>query len=128
MGKEIEKINKDDFGIFQNQEAVVENIKKSAEAVGIKVDENTVDKLKDGQPFEVSIAKTNCKWCYGRGTVNFVPNKSKSFLLKYDPLSSGPSPIEGDGNTRLPEEFKDKEWREKNMVKATCKCVRRRLE
>lgn len=102
----------EDFGIFQNQEDVVENLKDSAKAVGVNIDEKSVDKLKDGGPIEVLVAKNNCKWCYGRGTVRYAPNK-----LKKDKGVPASRPSLGYTN----------DWRSDNMVKALCKCVKARL-
>ncbi len=104
----MEKINEDDFGIFQNQDKVAENLKKSADAIGIEINEESIDKLAEGSPQEVYVAKNNCKMCYGRGTVDFVPNKKGNNHTHREPMKTG-------------------KWKDENMVKALCQCVRARL-
>ena len=98
----------DDLSIFQNQEEVAENLKKSAQGLGLDIDESTIEKLADGTPQEVYVAKGNCNWCYGRGTVDFVKNKITA-------------------NHNRAEADKDGAWKKDNMVKALCKCVKVRL-
>lgn len=104
----MEKIDEDDLGIFQNQDKVAENLKNSAEALGIKVDDETIDKLADGAPQEVYVSKKNCKNCWGKGTVDFARNKPKESHNHEEPPKFG-------------------EWRENNMTKALCSCVKVRL-
>jgi hypothetical protein len=103
---EEEKLSVDDMGIFQNQEAVVENIKESAKSVGV----NTpgIDKIKDGKPLEFLVAKKGCKQCWGRGKVTFIPNDSKKVR-----------------NTSLSE---DRAERRSRLTTALCKCVKIHME
>lgn len=104
----MEKINENDLGIFQNQDKVAENLKKSANALGLHIDDATIDKLAEGTPQEIYVAKNNCKMCYGRGTIDFARNKV------------------GDTHNHS-EPIKTRDWRKENIVKAHCKCVRIRL-
>lgn len=86
--------------IFTNQKDVVENLRESASALGINPDtvaSNTTDAV--GPRF---YAKSNCKWCFGRGTLAFVAN---------------PEGV----NTRVREQGK---FKIENRINSLCKCVR----
>jgi len=63
-------------GIFTSNEAA-EGLKKAAEDLGI--DPDTVDVNK---PRNVLYAKENCKSCFGRGVVVFLPSPAKPKKLK----------------------------------------------
>ncbi len=133
-----------DGGIFENKEAVVENIKFAAENVGLSPE--TVEGVGKEAPKKIYYAKRSCLWCCGRGMIKFAPNgvfvpsresePSKAFLRavkmtrrklgtsmqRLSLLASGKSRI--GRNTCLPEKVKDGEWREENMKNVMCKCVR----
>ena len=89
-----------EFGIFQNQDEVVDNIKEAAEATGAAT--KGLDALRDGAPKEFLVAKKNCKNCWGRGQVTVIFNEKGL-------------------STSRPE---DRSLREKRRTTALCKCVR----
>ena len=101
-------MNEDDLGIFQNQKQVAENLKKSAESLGLEIDDATIEKLAAGTLQEVLVAKKNCKMCWGRGIVDFVPNQKNDTHNHSEPMKVGT-------------------WKDEHMVKAHCKCVRSQL-
>ena len=135
---EEEDLNIEDFSIFENQGEVAENLKKSAEELGIQT--SGIDKIKDGKPLEFLVAKKNCKMCWGKGTVDFVPNhpkyksgKKRSALSSSSnsllDVSSGPKKDVNihpkHRNTSLPE---DRFERQARVEKALCRCVRLQME
>lgn len=126
LKEKLEELDKPDFSIFQNQDEVVENIKEAAETVGVTTE--GIDKLKEGKPLEFLVAKKNCKQCWGKGTVDFVPNEKRVWqqTKPMNPINSGPQgEYVGGRNTSLPEDMGDKRSR---MTKALCKCVRIQME
>lgn len=83
MTDELEKIDADFLNealegqnIFEGDEAV-EGMKRQAEALGI--DPESVDLAKMQK---VLYAKQNCKHCYGRGVMVFIPSPCKSKKIK----------------------------------------------
>ena len=103
---ELGDLNIEDYSIFENQGDVAENLKQSAEELGIPT--TGIDKIKEGKPLEFLVAKKNSKQCWGKGVLNFVPN---------EPAHKR--------NTSLPED----RWERQNRVeKALCKCVRLQME
>ena len=62
-------------GIFDSPE-VAENIEESAEALGIDR-----EKVKIDGPRKVVVAKSNCKKCFGRGYLDFMPVGSDEFTV-----------------------------------------------
>lgn len=130
--------------IFDNNDEVIGNIKSAAEDVGLP--QSVIENIDKEKPKKVHYAKKSCTWCCGRGILDFVPNgvfipsrrtePSKAFLksVKYTKrklarsmralteLTSGK--IKPGRNTCLPEEFKNREWRNENVKKVLCKCVR----
>jgi hypothetical protein len=122
-------VDEQDYSIFENQEDVAENIKKAAEVIG--ADAPGVDKIKDGKPLEFMVAKKSCKQCWGKGTIDFVPNKSHKVLKKkksstLNAFSPSHEYIDGGGrNTSLPE---NRYERRQKIEKALCKCVRIKME
>lgn len=131
-------------GIFDNKEAIVENIKSAAENVGLPPE--AVEGIGIEEPKKAYYARRNCTWCCGRGMIKFVPNgvfvparktePSKAFLRavkmtrrklgtsmqRLSLLANGKSRMGRD--TCLPEKVKDGEWREENMTNVLCKCVK----
>jgi len=69
----------DDDGIFTSDEAA-EGLKQAAEALG--VDPDSVDIKK---PRNVLYARKNCKTCFGRGVVTFLPSPAKPKKLLVEP-------------------------------------------
>ena len=101
-----EGLSIEDMGIFQNQEEVAENIKTAAVAVGANME--GVDKIKSGRPLEFLVAKKNCRQCWGRGQVSFIPNDPKEVR-----------------STSRPE---DMTKRVERTTIALCKCVKVQME
>ena len=124
------KADEQDFSIFQNQEAVVDNIKDAAKTVGAGVE--GIDKLKDGKPLEFLIARKNCKQCWGRGVVNFVPNEKPTRRTttadEIARLSSAGSTAAMPRFVRDTSQPEDLTERHERMTKALCKCVKIRME
>jgi len=78
-------MNKEDFdydndGIFTDDEAI-ETLRKGAEALGINPD--LVAPGREDGPKHRYFAKSGCKHCYGRGTINVClsPSKQKIFWI-----------------------------------------------
>jgi len=69
----------DGDGIFTSDEAA-DGLKQAAEALG--VDPDSVDIKK---PRNVLYARKNCKNCFGRGVVTFLPSPCRPKKLKVEP-------------------------------------------
>lgn len=64
----------EDDDIFENQDAMAENIEESAEAMGISRKAVSVRKRK------VLVARNNCKVCFGQGYQRVMPPNSREFV------------------------------------------------
>ena len=133
-----------DGGIFNNKEDVVDNIKGAAKNVGLP--DEVVENIQGEKPKKLYYAKKNCTWCCGRGQINFAPNgvhvssrkkePSKAFMKsvkmtrkklarsiqRIELLTSGK--CRPGRNTCVTEDNKDGKWKEENITKVLCKCVK----
>lgn len=64
--------------IFTNEQEVIDGIRKSAEAVGIDPN-NIISEDGDVQP--KVLARKNCKKCYGKGFLYFIPSPQKQKIF-----------------------------------------------
>jgi len=120
-----------DYSIFENQADVAENVKQSAEDIGANTGD--IENIKKGKPTERFVAKSNCRWCNGVGTISFAPSpqkeeKGKKKRNRGKNFKSNSKRKGYTRNTSKPEGAKNIQWRTENMIKALCKCVRVHLE
>lgn len=97
-GKEIKDFSiAVDDGIFQNQDEVIDGLRKTAEALGVNP-----DLVAPQEGAKRYYARKNCKECYGRGTLEMVPSpqKEKLFWTVKSKRGQGRRSSKGKGPTR----------------------------
>lgn len=72
-----QKFVNEDHGIFTNEQEALDGLRQSAEAVGIDPDMVAPENVEESRQPQF-YAKENCRTCWGRGIMYYVPSPVKA--------------------------------------------------